>query len=165
MDKHSELSEAVTSLILEVFKFNGVLVSYGDHLVRDLGLTSARWQVIGAISLENRNLTVSQIARRMGLTRQSVQRVVNDLVDSKFLTYSENPDHKRAKLIGLTDKGVEIFQLAEQRQIRLAKSLTSGVSLKDLQTSLLTIECLEERCIEEIRQTVLVEYPGHLKKR
>ena len=118
MDKHSELSEAVTSLILEVFKFNGVLVSYGDHLVRDLGLTSARWQVIGAISLENRNLTVSQIARRMGLTRQSVQRVVNDLVDSKFLTYSENPDHKRAKLIGLTDKGVEIFQLAEQRQIR-----------------------------------------------
>jgi|TARA_B100000519_G_scaffold198227_1_gene207260 DNA-binding MarR family transcriptional regulator len=152
MDKHSELSEAATDLILEVFRFNGALLNSGDNLVRDLGLTSARWQVLGAIVLEERDLTVAQIARRMGLARQSVQRVVNDLVDSDLLMYSENPDHKRAKLVGLTHKGAETYRLADQRQIRWAKALTDGITIKDLKTSLSIIRCLEERCAEEVGQ-------------
>ncbi|MDH3233798.1 MAG: MarR family transcriptional regulator, partial [Alphaproteobacteria bacterium] len=41
--------EAVTALILETFRLNGRLLAAGDRLVGDLGLTSARWQVLGAI--------------------------------------------------------------------------------------------------------------------
>lgn len=153
MEEHSDLSEAVTRLILEVFRFNGALLNAGDFLVRDLGLTSARWQVLGAIVLEERDLTVAQIARRMGLARQSVQRVVNDLVESGLLRYEENPDHKRAKLVALTENGVETYRLADERQIRWAKALSNGISLKELEKSLAIIRCLEERCTEEVGQT------------
>ena len=69
-------SSALTDLILEVFQLNGRLLAAGDALVRDLGLTSARWQVLGAAAMSTVPLPVAYIARNMGQTRQSVQRIV-----------------------------------------------------------------------------------------
>jgi hypothetical protein len=40
-----------TELVLEIFRLNGVLLTQGDRLVDDIGLTSARWQVRGAAAL------------------------------------------------------------------------------------------------------------------
>jgi hypothetical protein len=39
----------ITDLILETFRLNGELLTAGDRLVADLSLTSARWQVLGAV--------------------------------------------------------------------------------------------------------------------
>src|SRR5205814_345438 len=55
----------VTELILEVFRLNGRLLAAGDRLVADLGLTSARWQVLGAIALASSPMPVAWIARNM----------------------------------------------------------------------------------------------------
>ena len=60
-------ADALTSLILEVFRLNGCLISAGDDLVSDLGLTSARWQVLGAMALTPAAETVARLARSMGL--------------------------------------------------------------------------------------------------
>ena len=49
--RHSPGGEALTDLVLAVFRLNGRLLTAGDRLVSDLGLTSARWQVLGAIAL------------------------------------------------------------------------------------------------------------------
>jgi hypothetical protein len=62
-----------TDLVLETFRLNGRLLAYGDRLVKPINLTSSRWQVLG--SLPRNRATVSEIARYMGLQRQSVQRV------------------------------------------------------------------------------------------
>ena len=70
---------ALNGLILDVFRLNGDLLAAGDILVGDLGLSSARWQVLGAIALSPVPLPVAHIARNMGLTRQAVQRVVDDM--------------------------------------------------------------------------------------
>ena len=50
----------------------------GNRLGAGAGLTSARWQVLAALALAGRPLTVAQIARTMGLSRQSVQRLVDE---------------------------------------------------------------------------------------
>jgi MarR family len=71
--------DALTGLILETFRFNGRLLVAGDRLVADLGLTSARWQVMGAIALSPQPEPVARLARSMGLNRQGVQRIVNEL--------------------------------------------------------------------------------------
>ena len=68
--------EALTALILEVFKVNGALIAAGDALVGDLGLSSARWQVMGAIAMAAYPRPIAHIARDMGLSRQAVRRVV-----------------------------------------------------------------------------------------
>jgi hypothetical protein len=73
---HTKAGKAFTELILEIFQFNGRLLAAGDRLAKPLGLTSARWQVIGAI--EDRPLPVAQIARNMGLARHTTRtRTIN----------------------------------------------------------------------------------------
>src|SRR5437867_1990266 len=78
---HTPAGEAVTDLILETFRLNGQLLSSGDQLTRDLSLSSARWQVMGTVGIANTPLPVAQIARNMGLTRQSVQRIADVLAE------------------------------------------------------------------------------------
>lgn len=92
-DKHSPGGAALTDLVLEVFRLNGRLLSAGDKLVAEAGLTSARWQVLGAIHYASEPQTVSWLARSMGLTRQAVQRIVNDLVGEGLIALKTNPAH------------------------------------------------------------------------
>ena len=144
--KHSRQSQAITDLVLQSFRLNGALLAAGDALVADLGLTSARWQVLGAIALAGRSLTVAQIARRMGLTRQAVQRVVNDLAAMGLLQLHDNPDHKRARLVGLTQRGAAVYGEADQRQIAWAETLAHGLTETELQTAVTVLRRITQRC-------------------
>jgi DNA-binding MarR family transcriptional regulator len=53
--------------------------------------------VIGGILDEPR--TVADIARRMGMTPQGVQRIADLLVMHELAEYRTNPAHRRAKLL------------------------------------------------------------------
>ena len=83
--KRTQQGALLTEIILETFKLNGLLVSAGDQLTKELGITSARWKVLGALSNEARALTVPEIARKMGQSRQAVQRLTNEMV-KKWIT-------------------------------------------------------------------------------
>ncbi|MCS6622335.1 MarR family transcriptional regulator [Roseibacterium beibuensis] len=135
----------MTDIMLETFRLNGTLLAAGDALVADLGLTSARWQVLGAVILEDRPLTVAQIARRMGLTRQSVQRVVSDLEAVQLVRFEDNPDHKRAKLVALTEAGEAAYAEADTRQIAWARDLADGMEPGALSTTVRVLQLLRAR--------------------
>ena len=77
-------SAALRGLVLEVFRLSGALLRHGAALTAPMGQIQARWQVIGAVA--EARCTVPQIARRMGMTRQSVQRIVDLLVDVNIQT-------------------------------------------------------------------------------
>ena len=132
----------VTDVIIETFKLGGALVTEGDRMCAPLGLTSARWKVLGALMYSDQPLTVSQIARNMGLTRQAVQTLVNGLCDTGLIELLENPDHKRAKLAELTSEGKSVYQQMESIQIPWANQLGSLVSQDDLEATLRTLRTL-----------------------
>ncbi|MGD1875883.1 MAG: MarR family winged helix-turn-helix transcriptional regulator [Kiloniellaceae bacterium] len=144
--KQSPAGRQLTDLILEIFRLNGALLAAGDALVGDLGLTSARWQVLGAVALEGRPLTVPQIARRMGLSRQAVQRVANDLEAEGLLGWADNPDHKRARLVVLTPAGEKTYAEADARQVAWANGLARGLSAESLSAALDILQTLDARC-------------------
>ena len=144
--KHSPLGRQVTDLILETFSLNGALLVAGDALVEDLGLTSARWQVLGAVALDGRPLTVPQIARRMGLSRQAVQRVANDLAAEGLIAWGDNPDHKRAKLVLLTPAGEQAYAEADRRQIAWSNGLAKGLDPEAVAAALQVLTALNARC-------------------
>lgn len=125
---HSTKVALVTELILETFRLNGQLLEAGDRLTAPLGLTSARWQVLGAIKTEGRPLTVAQIGRRMGLSRQAVQRIVNDLDRLGFVRLEDNPDHKRARLVALTPACVEKMGVLDEIQSAWARELAEDLT-------------------------------------
>src|SRR5580692_11476207 len=98
--------EIVADLVVTVFRLNGSLIEAGNRLVGDIGLTSAWWQVLGALSLSPAPLPVAHIARNMGLSRQSVQRTADLLAEKGLVRFTANPHHQRAKLIVLTPEGI-----------------------------------------------------------
>ena len=113
---------------MEVFRLNGLLLATADRLVSKFGLTGARWQVLGAIVKLGVPETTARLARNMGLTRQSVQRVVNEMVSEGMLTFEENPHHKRSKLVIMTPKGERAFERALELQGPWVKALSAGIS-------------------------------------
>ena len=103
----------VRDLVIAVFALNGRLVETGNQLVENLGLTTAWWQVIGALAYAPAPMPVAQIARNMGLARQSVQRVVDLLAERGMVRFAANPQHQRAKLVILTPAGRAALRAAE----------------------------------------------------
>lgn len=140
--KHTAKGSFVTDIILETFKLNGLLVSEGDLLISDLGLTSARWKVLGALANEPELMTVSDIARAMGQSRQAVQRLSNEMLQDGLLETQENPKHQRAKLIKLTKKGVRIYEQAMQKQIPWVNSIGSDFKEEELKLAASVLEKL-----------------------
>ncbi|WP_409564761.1 MarR family winged helix-turn-helix transcriptional regulator [Methylobacterium sp. J-026] len=118
---------ALTDLILDVFRLNGVLLASGDALVADLGLTSARWQVLGAIALAPAPLPVAHLARTMGLTRQAVQRSVDELRADGLVRLEPNPHHRRAALVRMTEPGEAAYRAASRRQETWADALAADL--------------------------------------
>lgn len=137
--------EALNALIDELFQLNGRLLAAADALSATHGLTGARWQVMAALKLEQRPLTVAQIARRMGLQRQSVQRLSDILVEQGVLAYHANPDHKRAKLVDFTPMGREIFDQASTTQISWANTITADFSSEELSAAAGVLRKLKDR--------------------
>ena len=132
--KRTPAGEGLTSLILDLFRVNSLLVTTGDRLVARLGLTSARWQVLGAIAAAARPQPVAWLARDMGANRQNIQRIINDLRGQALVTFEANPHHRRAQLVILTDKGKQTFDAAMRLQAPWINSLSEGLSVKDIQT-------------------------------
>jgi DNA-binding MarR family transcriptional regulator len=142
---HTPAGEALTDLLLTVFRLNGRVLATGDRLVADLGLTSARWQVLGAISLAGTPLPVAHIARNMGLTRQAVQRVVNDLASDGLVAFAPNPHHRRAKLVRLTAAGQAAYQAADERQKPWANDLAADLDEQDIKMATQVARTLIQR--------------------
>lgn len=110
---HNAKNFLIRSLVISVFETNGRLVEAGNELVARLGLTAAWWQVLGALGYSTEPLPVAHIARNMGLSRQSVQRVVDLLFERGLVSFENNPHHQRAKLVVLTATGHAALQAAE----------------------------------------------------
>lgn len=98
-----ERQELFSRSALGVFRLNGQFLAVAEELARPAGLTAAWWQVLGAVLGEP--LPVAGIARAMGITRQSVQRIADLLVERGLAEYRTNPAHRRAKLLAPTQEG------------------------------------------------------------
>lgn len=142
--------ELFTALVVEAFRFHGVLLALGNRLCAGTGLTSARWQVLGAIALAG-PLTVAQIARTMGLTRQSVQRLVDDLEAAGIVQRTAHPESRRARLVALTQAGAAVYAQVEKRERPWANRAAARVPKAELVTTLRVLRGIRGKVETELR--------------
>ncbi len=93
----TEEQQMLSGIAKTVFRLNGQLLSIAEDLARPAGLTAAWWQVLATVLREP--VSVADISRSIGNSRQSVQRVADLLVDQRLAEYRPNPAHRRAKLL------------------------------------------------------------------
>lgn len=138
----NEPQELLSGIALAVFRLNGQILGLAEELARPVGLTAARWQVLGAVLGQPRS--VSGIARVMGITRQSVQRIADLLVDEGLAAYRPNPAHRRAKLLATTGAGRDAVRRIDPAHARAAARLVDGLGLDDLDHALALMERLSQ---------------------
>ena len=122
--------DAFAALSFHVLMTAGYLTAAGDALTRPLGQSSARWQVLAGAA--RGTLSVAQIARTLGVTRQAVQRLADLLEADGLAAYADNPAHLRAKLLVLTPRGREILDAIRARQTVWANALGAEIGAEDL---------------------------------
>jgi DNA-binding MarR family transcriptional regulator len=133
--KRTPGGDAVTLFVLDLFRLNNQLLSAGDRLVAPLGLTSARWQILGAIVAADYPQPVAWLARNLGAHRQNVQRIINDLAKEGLVAFETNPHHRKAQLVVLTKKGRQTFDAAMCLHAPWSDSLSVGLPVKDIETA------------------------------
>ncbi|SOE06318.1 transcriptional regulator, MarR family [Variovorax sp. YR752] len=143
--KHTTAGSALGSLVLDLFRLHSQLLTAGDRLVGELGLTSARWQILGIIIAAGRPQPVAWLARDMGANRQNVQRIANDLEKEGLVAFESNPHHKRAQLVVMTSKGEEAYEAAMQLQTPWINALAKGLAVEDIKTMHEVISALRLR--------------------
>lgn len=107
------MADEIALLVADVYDLAGLLRRIGDTMAAPEGQTQARWQLLSAISEHPE--TVSRAARRLGVTRQAVQRVANELVHERLAEYRDNPDHRGSPLLALTDAGRDALTAINRR--------------------------------------------------
>jgi DNA-binding MarR family transcriptional regulator len=130
--------DAFSMLAILVIRLHGLVTAEGDALARPAGQTSARWQVLAGA--EDGPTTVATIARRLGLARQSVQRVADVLESEGLVAYEDNPHHRRAKLLTLTQRGRDALAAIQAAQRTWANTLGREVGEADLRRANAVLE-------------------------
>lgn len=140
----------VRELIVAVFLANGAIVISGDQLVANLNLTSSLWQVLDALERSAETLTVAEIARSMGLARQSVQRSADLLSKQGLVTYQHNPMHKRANLVCLNAAGRRMLASVHALEFTAIDHVLAQLSPESVATATSVLAVLTEELFRQI---------------
>lgn len=143
--------EALDALLHRVVALNKLFGAVGETLALPGGQTLARTVVLRQARPEP--IPVAEIARRLGLKRQSVQRVADLLVDDGLLAFRENPSHRRAKLAQLTPAGRETLRAIDAAQRDWAKRVGSEVGRERLEEA--------NRLLDEVHRAVQTQPEGN----
>jgi DNA-binding MarR family transcriptional regulator len=101
--------------------------------------------VLGAVAMAPHPGPVPHLARAMGLSRQNVRRIADDLAAAGLLRFAPNPHHRRAKLVLLTERGREVFAAARRLQAPWADGLGDGLDPGEVRAALDTLRALRAR--------------------
>ncbi|GAB3704664.1 MarR family winged helix-turn-helix transcriptional regulator [Nocardiopsis oceani] len=123
-------------------RLHGRLRSHTEALTLAAGLTASRWQVLDAVHPEPG--AVSQVARGLGTTRQSVQRIADQLVSQGMAEYLPNPEHSRAKLLAATEQGRAALDEVRTGHDRLSGILVGQLGEKETERILEALNTLSQ---------------------
>ncbi|MGW1067978.1 MarR family winged helix-turn-helix transcriptional regulator [Streptomyces aureus] len=141
-----EVPDEMALLVADVYEAAGALRRSGEAIAAAEGQTQARWQVLSVVSDEP--LPVARAARRLGITRQGVQRVANELVRDGLADFRTNPDHRSSPLLVLTDRGRGVLGGITDRAAAAHQVLAAGIAPADIAAA----RDLLRRVTEQVRR-------------
>lgn len=100
------------------------------------GLSIGVRAVLERLELTGTAETVPQIARTLELSRQFVQRMVNDALELGFVALKPNPAHRRSSLVELTDAGRAAINALQRREHEAMGRVGGELTDADVETTL-----------------------------
>jgi DNA-binding MarR family transcriptional regulator len=142
-------SEKMVALTVAVRGVFNRLKSLSDTLHGDMEVTTAMRAVMESLSASGA-MTVPQIAKLKGVTRQHIQLLADALVAAGLAAVKENPAHRRSSLIALTEKGKRTFAKMEAREGPVIEELAGEFDAQALERATSVLNQLAARLDERL---------------
>jgi len=135
---HNDPAYECVWLIRRLFR---AMATRADQYLAETGLSAADRAVMEFL-YESDPLSVPEIARRYEVSRQHIQVTVNALLEKGLLRTSDNPSHKRSRLIQLSSRGHDSFEEIRHNESAVIQELFADISTKSLATTKTTLASL-----------------------
>lgn len=113
--------------------------------MRGTGITNARWQTLSELFALEKRVTVSELARHMGLTRQAVQRLADDMASDGLVEFIENPSDARAMHLLLTEAGRATYHDALEREWQWTNAIAKDFDAEEIDCAVALLEAITQK--------------------
>ena len=124
--KDEQLKEFIEKL------FIGYRESFGDakKTLDKYSLGMAHHKVIHIISIHE-GITISKLLKKLKVTKQSLNRILNDLVNFNIISFQKDERDSRMKHVHLTKKGEDVFnEIFASQKKRIYNAFIKSSSLE-----------------------------------
>jgi DNA-binding MarR family transcriptional regulator len=118
--------QALHDLFREVFALQAALSTIMDHAHLLAGLSTSQHKIMRVLTRIG-PATVPDIATALGVSRQFVQTVCNQMLADGLIAFAPNPRHRRSQLVGFTERGQAAFQQARRKENRIIEQVLPGI--------------------------------------
>ena len=144
---HTRAGAILTDLIIPVIRLEAHFSRAGEAIAALAGQTLARWLTLEMVADEP--ATVAQVARKLDLTRQSVQRIADLLQQDGLTEYVDNPVHQTSKLVRLTAGGRHTLRTIQAAQRAWANQVGARIGEANLRQAGRVVEQLTRELSDE----------------
>lgn len=139
------------TLVDEIARLRGRLSSAFSPVRQKHGCSDLEMLVLSAVAGAATPPIVPQIGRSLGHPRQVIQRVSDDLERRGLLRFVDNPEHKRARLLTLTEAGRVLKASADRDGLQIAEDLAGTLDVGTLAHLVAGLRLLRERIEATLR--------------
>ncbi|GGS95250.1 MarR family transcriptional regulator [Planobispora rosea] len=128
-------SDELADRLIEVFDLVGPLYRRAQRKVeQDAPIEGLSVGVRAVLNLlrEHGPMTVPQMGRAQALSRQFVQRMINDAAARRLVEAVPNPAHKRSSLIRLTEEGRNAIGAVIDRERAVLRQIDGDLTEADI---------------------------------
>ena len=134
-------AQAIAELMLEVAQCFFRLRAVGQKTGLITGWGGGAFGFMRSLALFG-PLTVPQIAQMRPTSRQRMQRLADELATEGLVEFTENPKHRRSKLVQLTRKGDARYRELNARFLTIASTMGGNLSEEDIRRTTVTVRQL-----------------------
>ena len=109
-----------------------------ESCLQPLAITPAQYVTLSLLS-EQEDQSSAELARKAGITPQSMSETIATLVKKGLIVRTENPDHRRILHTRLTGTGTALLKQCDAKVDRLEARIFDGISnscIEDLRAAL-----------------------------
>ena len=138
-------SNAFTDLIRAILRTNATVQKSGTRLMRGTGITNARWQMLSELFALEQRVTVSELARHLGVSRQAIQRLADDMVSDGMVEFIKNPGDARAMHLLLTEAGRARYDEAQECEWQWTNAIAADFDTEQIVRTVALLEAIMQK--------------------
>ena len=137
----NDSGQALHDLFRELFALHSALSVIMDKVHEQAGLNTSQHKIMRTL-IQFEPATVPDMGARLNVSRQFVQTVCNDLLARGLIEFTENPRHKRSKLVKSTETGRIAFRKARQKENQIIEQALPEINIERATEARELLKCI-----------------------